>query len=155
MAIEIERKFLIRNDTWKLATKTSIDIKQGYLSLEKNCTVRVRCTNDQAFLTIKGKTSGISRKEFEYVIPREEADEILNSMCVGYIISKTRHIIELSGHRWEIDEFFGDNSGLVLAEIELQAEEEAFNKPSWLGKEVSKDPKYFNANLIKTPFLKW
>ncbi len=155
MAIEIERKFLIRNDTWKLATKTSIDIKQGYLSLEENCTVRVRCTNNQAFLTIKGKTSGISRKEFEYVIPREEADEILNSMCVGYIISKTRHIIEFSGHRWEIDEFFGDNSGLVLAEIELQAEEEAFNKPSWLGEEVSTDPKYFNANLIKTPFLKW
>lgn len=154
MATEIERKFLLKNDNWKLLVSKSIEIKQGYLNSNSNRTVRVRITNEKAYLTIKSKSENISRAEFEYEIPKSEALELID-LCEKPIISKTRNIVNNNNHTWEIDEFDGDNKGLILAEIELESENQQFLKPDWIGKEVSSDNKYYNSNLIKNPFKNW
>ena len=148
MGLEIERKFLVNKKLWNEMKKPKGEvIKQGYLlkSLEK--TIRVRTKNTKGFITIKGATTGITRKEFEYEIPKEEADELLNEFCNRYI-QKTRYSIEYSGKIWEVDEFESPNKGLILAEIELTSADEHFEKPTWIAKEVSDDPKYFNANML-------
>ena len=154
MALEIERKYLI--DLGKISTlENGIRIKQGYLSTDKNAVVRVRVKNDKAYLTIKGANNGISRLEFEYEIPFDEANEMLDNLCKKPVIDKTRYIIKHDIHIWEIDVFYGDNEGLVVAEVELKDENEKINLPSWIKEEVTSDNRYFNSNLMKHPYKDW
>jgi adenylate cyclase len=159
MGIEIERKFLVLNDDWKKddCKKDVIGVffRQGYLASGKPCTVRVRLVGDKGFVTIKGTVTGISRSEFEYAIPAEDARQMLDTLCQQPLIEKTRYRIDYQGHIWEVDEFHGANQGLTVAEIELASETEGFAKPQWLGKEVSADPRYFNSSLVKHPFSEW
>lgn len=154
MALEIERKYLI--DLEKIGTlENGIRIKQGYLSTDKDSVVRVRAKNDKAYLTIKGSNSGIARLEFEYEIPLDEANEMLEKLCQKPVIDKTRYLITHENHTWEVDVFYGDNEGLVVAEVELSSEDEHINLPSWVKEEVSHDDRYFNSNLMKLPFKDW
>jgi len=153
MAKEIERKFLV--DTSKLPTLPKGHImKQGYVPTQ-GITVRARITDDQAFLTLKGRATGLSRSEFEYPIPVEDAQQILNELCAHPFIEKTRYLIPYGDHTWELDIFEGDNQGLVVAEIELSNENETFELPDWTTEEVSYDRKYRNSNLITHPFCNW
>ena len=152
MGIEIERKFLVVGDDWRAAP--AIAVAQGYLNRDKQRTVRVRVVQQQAWLTIKGANAGAVRAEFEYPIPVADARQLL-SLCDGPLVRKLRRKVEHAGHTWEIDEFQGDNAGLVVAEIELPAEDAAFERPDWLGAEVTHDPRYFNANLASSPYSTW
>lgn len=152
MGVEIERKFLVKGSDWR--TKTGTTIGQGYLNRDKNRTVRVRIAGEEAFLTIKGPSVGPSRLEFEYAIPTPDAIALLQ-LCEGTPISKTRHVVIFDGMKWEIDEFHGANEGLVVAEIELDTEDQGFSRPDWVDREVTDDPKYFNSNLIEQPFSTW
>ncbi len=153
MATEIERKFLLR-DTGFLQGLPGERICQGYLSDAVDATVRVRLVGNQGFLTIKGRSHGISRSEFEYPIPATDAEQLL-AMCGASRIDKTRYRIPHGGHLWEVDVFSGANEGLVVAEIELASEEEVFARPDWLGEEVSHDSRYFNSQLSRQPFSGW
>jgi len=152
MAREIERKFLIKGSVWRLAGATRL--RQGYLSSVQERTVRVRTVGDHAYLTIKGIAVGATRLEFEYEIPCEDAKELLN-LCEMPLIEKDRYRVEEGGVVWEIDEFLGENRGLIVAEVELESEDQPFAKPDWLGEEVTGDPRYFNSNLIKKPYTEW
>jgi adenylate cyclase len=152
VGLEIERKFLVTGTQWRQPDAQRLS--QGYLSRDKQRTVRVRIAGAQAFLTIKGETRGATRAEFEYEIPVAEAEQLL-AMCEGPLVEKFRHVVEHAGHTWEVDEFLGDNQGLVVAEIELASEQEAFDKPAWVGREVTDDPRYYNANLAANPFRTW
>lgn len=154
MGTEIERKFLVTGNEWR-AMAAGVVYCQGYLCLEKERTVRVRIAGDQAFLTIKGKSTGISRMEYEYPVPVEDARVMLAELCAQPIIDKKRYRIHHQGFVWEVDEFFGENEGLLVAEIELEEEGQEFEKPSWIGVEVSSDRRYANANLVKTPYSAW
>jgi CYTH domain-containing protein len=154
MAKEIERKFLVKGEDYKKLAK-GINYRQGYLSTVKERTVRVRTVASEGFLTIKGITVGASRAEYEYKIPAADANEMLDNLCEKPIVEKNRYKIPAGRHTWEVDEFLGVNQGLVVAEIELATEDEAFEKPSWVAEEVTGDPKYFNSNLIKNPYTKW
>ena len=154
MAKEIERKFLVIGEEWKHGT-SGVSYRQGYLSTVKERTVRVRTVGDKGFLTIKGVTVGVSRSEFEYPIPTADANAMLDDLCERPLIEKTRYKVQHAGLTWEIDEFFGENRGLIVAEVELKDEQQTFDLPSWVGKEVSGDPRYFNSNLIKTPYTQW
>lgn len=153
MAVEIERKFLVHGHPWH-TWNTGTVYQQGYLAKGRHAMTRVRVAGAQGYLTIKGKTEGISRLEFEYQIPHEDALALLQ-LCESRIISKTRYLYVYEGHTWEVDVFNEDNEGLVLAEIELQTADEPFQKPSWLGAEVSHDPRYFNSSLSKNPWSHW
>ena len=154
MALEIERKYLI--DLEKIGTlENGIRIKQGYLSTNKDAVVRVRVKNDKAYLTIKGSNSGIARLEYEYEIPLIEANEMFEKLCQKPVIDKTRYIINHENHTWEVDVFYGDNEGLVVAEVELKDENEKINLPSWIKEEVTSDNRYFNSNLMKHPYKDW
>lgn len=150
MATEIERKFLVTGDGWKSASDGT-RIAQGYLSIDADRTVRVRLAGNEAWLTIKGRTEGISRAEFEYPIPPDEARELLK-LCLPSVIDKTRHRVPFGGHVWEVDVFHGDNGGLILAEVELADESVNPELPAWAGAEVSDDPRYYNSSLSKLPF---
>jgi CYTH domain-containing protein len=154
--IEIERKFLVVSEEYKAAAFKSTRITQGFLSTDPERTVRVRVKGSQGFLTIKGKsnTSGTSRFEWEKEIDLQEAEALLK-LCKKGIIDKIRYEVKSNTHIYEIDEFFGDNNGLVVAEIELNSEEEAFEKPSWLGTEVTGEVRYYNSQLSTTPFCEW
>ena len=154
MAKEIERKFLVLNDDFKKQSK-GVLYKQGFLSTHKERVVRIRLVGKKGYLTVKGITKNISRCEYEYEIPFEEAEHMLNEICEKPIISKRRYKIPMGNFVWEVDEFLGENKGLVIAEIELEHEGQEFPRPPWLGKEVSNDPKYYNARLVGFPFLKW
>ncbi len=154
MAKEIERKFLITGNAWRaLAEGTAY--RQGYLSTVKERTVRVRTIDDKGFLTIKGITVGATRAEYEYEIPAADANEMLDDLCEQPIIEKNRYKVPLDGFVWEIDDFGGVNDGLLVAEIELESEDQAFTKPDWIGEEVTGDPRYFNSNLIANPYTTW
>ncbi|MGE5526053.1 MAG: CYTH domain-containing protein [Rhodospirillaceae bacterium] len=153
MSVEIERKFLVDAQLWRPAGK-GVDFRQGYLSSAKERVVRVRLAAGHAFLTIKGATRGVTRSEFEYEIPVEDAVQLLE-LCERPLIEKTRYTERHGDHDWEIDVFRGDNDGLVLAEVELAGEHEVFLRPAWLGAEVSHDARYYNANLIKHPYTSW
>ncbi|HSC80901.1 MAG TPA: CYTH domain-containing protein [Chitinolyticbacter sp.] len=153
MSVEIERKFLVRADTWRDRVSRSIRIGQGYLCTDPERTVRVRLKGAQGFLTIKGRNDGIARAEFEYEIPLADAEALLK-LCPQRL-DKTRHLVEYAGHTWEIDEFDGDNIGLIVAEIELSHVDEAYVRPDWLGNEVSHDTRYFNSNLSTHPYTHW
>jgi CYTH domain-containing protein len=154
MGVEIERKFLLANEGWRgqgIATR----MRQGYLVADPVRTVRVRIEGGRAVLTIKGKTTGASRGEWEYDIPVADATELLDGLCEQPQVEKIRHRIEHAGHTWEVDEFLGLNAGLVVAEIELGAEDEAFEKPGWIGVEVTGDKRYYNSSLIRQPYSQW
>jgi adenylate cyclase len=155
MAIEIERKFLLKNDAWRDDVVKHIDFKQGYLVGSDKASVRVRIEGDKANINIKGATLGIVRSEFEYEIPLQDANELLDGLCDQPFIDKVRHYVHIGKHEWEIDEFKGENQGLVVAEVELTDENEAFDKPLWLGEEVSSDKRYYNSMLVKNPFKNW
>lgn len=153
MGIEIERRFLVEGDAWRVGASPS-RIVQGFLSRDPERIVRVRLRDGEAFLTIKGKGSGLARVEVEVAIPAEEARQLL-PLCLPPLIEKTRHLVTWAGHLWEIDEFYGDNAGLVVAEVELAAEDEIFERPPWLGQEVSEDFRYSNAALSERPWRDW
>jgi len=153
MAVEIERKFLVNNTQFLLGLKGT-EFKQGYLNRE-GATVRVRVAGDQAFLTIKGKTEGISRAEFEYPIPVNDAEAMLATLCALAPIEKTRYLINHSNKCWEVDVFHGVNKGLIVAEVELHSEDEALVLPEWVGAEVSHEARYFNSQLASHPFCQW
>ncbi|MEA2068607.1 MAG: CYTH domain-containing protein [Verrucomicrobiota bacterium] len=150
MGVEIERKFLVKNDSWKDQAPEGRICRQGYMVSDRKRTVRVRIMGDQGYLTVKGATDGISRMEFEYEIDRSDAAYML--MLCETVVEKTRYLIEHQGMSWELDVFGGANTGLVMAEIELESENQPFSVPDWVGKEVSSDPRYYNANLARNPF---
>ena len=154
MANEIERKFLVVGNAWHEATNGR-RYRQGYLSTDSECTVRVRVVGTEGFLTIKGRTRGATRAEYEYPIPVEEADALLDNLCLRPLIEKVRYAIPYQGLVWEVDEFLGDNAGLVVAEVELESETQSIVKPDWVGTEVTDDPRYYNANLVHKPFTRW
>lgn len=155
MGIEIERKFLVKKEIWATVEKPKGEqFRQGYLVNTKEKTVRVRQTTSQGFLTIKGKSEGASRAEFEYEIPHNEAGELLDKFAENEL-SKVRYTLKNRGDIWEVDEFFGENQGLLVAEIELNSEDQLFDIPEWLDNEVTDDSRYFNANLATDPFSKW
>jgi len=156
MAVEIERKFLLINDQWKNEISHSECYKQGYMTLdgEKN-SVRVRTTNDKAWVNFKSATLGMRRLEFEYPVPIIDAQEMLENLCYKPVLVKERHFVVYDSHTWEIDVFAGENAGLVVAEIELSSESEEFERPDWLGEEVTDDKRYYNVCLIRHPFKDW
>ena len=154
MANEIERKFLVNLEAWK-PQDAGTHYKQGYLSTQKERVVRVRIEGNQAKLTIKGVTTGVTRAEFEYAIPVEDAAILLDNLCEQPLIDKHRYKEVHGGKTWEIDVFHGLNQGLVVAEIELKSESESFDLPAWAVKEVSSDARYYNSNLLKNPFTAW
>lgn len=155
MGVEIERKFLVSGDSWRDHVEETTRIMQGYLSDGDTATVRVRVKGDRGFVTIKGRSQGVSRSEFEYEIPVADASAMLAELASGPVIDKVRHIIEVGRHRWELDVFAGDNEGLVMAEIELADEAEEFELPDWAGQEVSDDARYYNVNLARSPYGSW
>ena len=152
MGKEIERKFLVKEGAWRNAKGTRY--RQGYLNSAKERNVRVRTMEDKAYLTIKGIAIGASRMEFEYEIPLQDADELLE-ICEKPLIEKTRYKVQEGGFVWEVDEFFRENQGLIVAEVELESEDQEFPKPDWVREEVTEDPRYFNSNLIKNPYANW
>ena len=154
MATEIERKFLVNGRDWQTQGQGT-RLVQGYLSSVAERTVRVRIDGEQATLNIKGKTEGATRSEWEYPIPVAEAEDLLSRLCEQPLIDKIRYRIPYEGFVWEVDEFFGENAGLVVAEVELESEDQTFEKPDWLGEEVTHDARYYNSNLIKHPFSTW
>lgn len=155
MAYEIERKFLLRDDSWRSQVQRTLSLKQSYFCNTDRASVRVRVADQTAFISTKTITLDIRRHEFEYQIPLHDAEFMLEHMCSGSTIIKQRHLIQAGSHTWEIDEFFGDNEGLIVAEIELSHEEEAFARPHWLGEEVSGDSKYVNISLVEFPYKEW
>ena len=154
MAKEIERKFLVNGDAWR-ALAEGTTYRQGYLNSAKERTVRIRTADGRAFLTIKGITVGATRSEYEYEIPFDDGKAMLDTLVEKPLIEKKRYKIPVGNVTWEIDEFLGENVGLIVAEVELKGADQTFDKPAWLGDEVTSDPRYFNANLIKNPFTCW
>lgn len=154
MAQEIERKFLVTDHRWK-GLAQSVFYRQGYLSTVRERTVRVRTVGDKAFLTIKGVSVGISRLEYEYEIPVDDANRLLDEVCERPIIEKQRTKIKFCDLVWEVDEFHGANQGLVIAEVELESVDQIVELPDWVGEEVSGDPRYFNSNLVNSPYANW
>ena len=155
MAIEIEHKFLLANDDWRSAVQKSVAYKQAYLTSAPTSSIRVRIADKHAWLNIKSATIGTQRLEFEYEIPLHDAEEIIYALCNKPVIEKTRHFVLHDGNTWEIDEFEGDNKGLIVAEIELAEAGEIFVKPHWLGAEVTYELRYYNNNLAIFPYSKW
>jgi adenylate cyclase len=153
MGMEIERKFLVRGDAWRGGE--GVRLRQGYITLDEDRSVRVRRTPHGGYLTIKGTTRGSSRSEFEYQIPVKDAVELLDAICVKPLIEKVRYRITHGGLTWEVDEFLGQNRGLVIAEVELESEDQEFDKPEWVGEEVTGDPRYYNMNLVVKPYAAW
>ena len=153
---EIERKFLVKSEAFKDQAFNSYDIRQGFLNSAPERTVRIRLKNDKGLLTIKGKSSvdGLSRFEWEKEIPKTDAEALL-LLCENWIIDKTRYEVKVGNHTFEVDEFYGDNQGLIIAEVELNSKTDTFEKPDWLDEEVTGDIKYYNSNLSKLPFKNW
>ena len=154
MGEEIERKFLVSGEAWR-ETAEGTRYRQGFLSTEPERTVRVRVAGPRGSITVKGKNLGARRAEFEYEIPLADAERMLDTLCKRPLIEKVRYTLRVGSHTWEIDVFEGDNAGLVVAEIELRREDEAFEKPEWVGEEVTDDPRYFNSNLVANPYRTW
>ena len=154
MATEIERKFLVKGDSWRALAKGTT-YRQGYLNSAKERTVRIRTAADKAFLTIKGLAVGATRSEYEYEIPFDDGQTLLETLAEKPLIEKKRYKIAVQDLIWEIDEFLGDNEGLIIAEVELASEGQRFEKPTWLGEEVTGDPRYYNSNLVSNPFTRW
>lgn len=155
MAIEIERKFLVKNNKWKNSVESEAVMKQGYLATVANASIRVRVAKGKAHLNIKSTTVGIRRSEYEYEIPLMDGEEMLANLTAGSVIDKVRYKVRCGGHIWELDIFHGDNEGLIVAELELSSEDETFELPEWAGEEVSGDLRYYNASLVKHPYCDW
>lgn len=155
MGVEIERKFLLAGNEWRACVGRSVEIVQGYLAQTESCSIRARIAGNSGALNLKGLTLGVSRSEFEFEVPVEDARQIIEQYCRGAVIQKTRHYLELGGHQWEIDEFAGENTGLIVAELELRSENEVFDKPRWLGIEVTGEARYYNICLAKKPYRTW
>lgn len=155
MGIEIERKYLLKDDSWRQQADAGTRYCQGYLIGAKQASVRVRIEGDKAYLNIKSMTLGITRHEYQYPIPQAEANELLDTLCEKPLVEKTRYRVLHAGHEWEIDVFDGANTGLIVAEVELQSEHEHLDLPPWAGIEVSDDPRYYNVNLVKHPYSTW
>lgn len=155
MGVEIERKFLVRHDGWRRAALSRVEIVQGYLANTARSSIRLRVAGNAATLSVKGMTPGMSRDEFEYAIPVADARQMLASLCEGPLVDKTRHFVACGPHRYELDEFEGANAGLVVAELELGSEDEAFDRPDWLGEEVTDHVRYYNFRLAAVPFGHW
>ena len=154
MGVEIERKFLVSSDAWRRLGEPVL-LRQGYLSADPMRTVRVRIEGEQGVLTIKSKNEGASRGEWEYPIPLQDAEELLDRLCERPLVEKYRRRIDHQGFTWEVDEFLGENVGLVVAEIELPAEDAVFALPDWIGREVTGERRYYNSSLIRLPYSKW
>lgn len=155
MATEIEHKFLLCDDRWRPLVDRSARLRQGYLTSDARCSVRVRIADSEGFLNLKSGTLGIQRSEYEYPIPLAEAEEILDTLCEKPLLEKTRHYLRFGEHLWEIDEFAGDNAGLIVAEVELSRVDEPFARPDWLGEDVSHDIRYYNSQLARHPYPTW
>lgn len=155
MGIEIERKFLVIGDDWRQHVARREFFRQGYLANEGGCSVRVRIAGQRAWINLKGRVQGARRLEFEYEIPAGEAAEILDQLSHEGSLEKYRHWINVGSHEWEVDEFLGANAGLIVAELELDDENETFERPLWLGAEVTDDVRYYNSSLARTPWLTW
>lgn len=155
MGVEIERKFLVVNDDWRVAADQGTPMVQAYLHVAEACSVRVRRQGDEARLTIKGGNGTIERQEFEYPIPVADAEAMIASLCMRPVLSKRRFKVPVGRHLWEVDVFEADNAGLVMAEVELDSVDEAFERPAWVGEEVSGDPRYLNASLVSAPWPTW
>ena len=155
MAIEIERKFRVLNDRWRAAVHSSTLLRQGYLANTARASVRVRVAGETGWLSVKAMTPGRARAEYEVPIPASDAHEMLDRLCEGPLIEKWRHIVIYDGNEWEIDEFLGENAGLVIAELELDSEHEQFASPPWLGDEVTHDERYYNFRLSQQPWRRW
>ena len=155
MAIEVEHKFLLANNDWREQVTNSVKYRQGYLNSQATSSIRIRISDDHAWLNIKSATVGTHRHEYEYEIPLHDANEIISILCRKPIIEKTRYFVIHDGNTWEIDEFDGDNRGLIIAEIELSEIGKTFTKPDWLGKEVTYDLRYYNNNLAVHPYSEW
>ena len=155
MAIEIERKYLLKNDAWRAQADEGAEYVQGYLVGSPAASVRVRIEGEQAYINIKSATLGIRRTEYEYAIPLKDARHMLDKLCEKPLIKKKRYHVNHNGNIWEVDEFSGENNGLVVAEIELPNEETQPVLPDWIGEEVSGDPRYYNVSLVKHPYCKW
>jgi len=155
MATEIERKFLLKDDGWRAAADHGVVMRQGYLLGSERASVRVRIAGARANLNIKSATLGVTRQEYEYPIPLDDAHEMLDTLCQTPLIEKTRYHVRHGEHTWEVDVFAGDNAGLVVAEIELGHVDETFERPPWLGEEVSDDPRYYNVCLVRHPYRDW
>jgi adenylate cyclase len=155
MALEIERKYLVINDKWRDSVIKESVMKQGYLANAANASVRVRVSGSEARLTVKGRSKGISRSEYEYAIPLQDAEEILRNHISGAVIEKVRYKVKCGDHVWDLDVFAGANHGLIMAEVELSSEDEGFQMPEWVGEEVSSESRYYNANLASHPYCDW
>jgi len=155
MAIEIERKFRLVNDTWRGQIRDSTLLRQGYLANTRKASVRVRLAGSDGWLSVKAMTPGRARAEYEVVIPADDAAQMLDTLCEGPLIEKWRHIVVHAGNEWEIDEFLGDNAGLVIAELEIESEQAVFASPAWLGAEVTHDERYYNFRLSERPWRRW
>lgn len=155
MAIEIERKFRVNDDSWRSQIRDSTLLRQGYLANTERCSVRVRLAGGHGWLSVKAMTPGVSRAEYETPIAAADAAAMLDTLCSGPLIEKWRHIVPGDGGDWEIDEFLGDNAGLVVAEIELQSEQAPFARPPWLGPEVTQELRYYNFRLSEQPYSRW
>lgn len=154
MGVEIERKFLVQGNHWRSLAPGTL-YRQGYLASGAGKTVRVRLAGETGYITIKGATTGIARSEYEYVIPQQDAAELLDTLCDRPLIEKIRYRIPIDSLVWEVDEFLGENQGLIMAEVELQDDRQEIKLPDWIGEEVSHDPRYYNSNLSKHPFKDW
>jgi adenylate cyclase len=155
MGVEIERKFLVDHDRWKQLQKPQgLIIRQGYMLKDAAKTIRIRVKDDLSYITIKGKTEGISRSEYEYAIPLKDGNELLAAFCDA-VVDKVRYCINFAGKLWEVDVFNGDNEGLIVAEIELDHDQEAFELPDWVATEVTDDSRYYNSNLSVNPYKNW
>lgn len=155
MALEIERKYLVMKDSWRDAVESERHVVQGYIATGGKATVRVRVKGDRAYLTIKGPSAGIGRSEYEYEIPVADGEAMLAELAVSPVVEKTRYRVRCGDHVWDLDVFAGANAGLVMAEVELGREDEAFTLPDWAGEEVTGDPRYYNVNLARQPFSTW
>jgi len=155
MGVEIERKYTLKNDNWRNNVSYNERMVQGYLAGNDRASVRIRIIGDKANLNIKSATLGIYRQEYEYELPLADAEKMLNDLCEKPVIDKVRHYVMFDNKKWEIDEFSGENQGLIVAEIELDSEEEKITLPDWADKEVSGDPRYYNVSLVKHPYKDW
>lgn len=155
MALEIERKFLVTGDAWRREATEIRHIRQGYLAVEQACAVRARLIGDRAWLTIKGQVINGVTQEFEYAIPASDAATMLDILAKRPLIEKVRHSIPHAGLVWEVDEFFGDNAGLIIAEVELDTPDQDVTLPAWVGREVTGEARYYNASLVTNPFCRW
>ena len=155
MALEIERKFRVQSDAWRAEVRASTLLRQGYLANTARASVRVRLAGDQGWLSVKAMTRGLARAEYEAVISAADANEMLDALCEGLPIEKWRHIVVHDGNDWEIDEFLAENAGLVIAELELESEQQRFTLPSWLGPEVTQDERFYNFRLSQHPYRRW